>query len=289
MATKTFVMVKGLPGCGKSTYAEKLVLEREAGTAVRINRDLLREMLHANRFSGRKTESWVTTVRDMLITTAFSRGADLVISDDTNLDPKIEDRFRSLALSHGYTFKVADMTDVPMKLCIERDLKRPRSVGEKVIKDMHRRYLQQKPKEAEYVPGLPWAVLVDIDGTAAHMNARGPFEWDRVDEDEADEVVRDLVADSINRGDHVIMLSGRDAVCRDKTHQWLVENEFVFDDLLMREAGDMRDDTIVKAEIFDREVAGKYNVRFVLDDRDKVVVMWRERGLKVLQVAPGDF
>lgn len=28
---------------------------------------------------------------------------------------------------------------------------------------------------------------------------------------------------------------------------------------------------------------------FALDDRDRVVKMWREQGLKVLQVAEGDF
>lgn len=46
----------------------------------------------------------------------------------------------------------------------------------------------------------------------------------------------------------------------------------------------------VKKELFDRYVRDKYNIRFVLDDRDRVVKMWRnEIGLKVLQVAEGAF
>ena len=34
---------------------------------------------------------------------------------------------------------------------------------------------------------------------------------------------------------------------------------------------------------------GNYNVKFVLDDRNRVVEMWRSLGLTCLQVADGDF
>jgi hypothetical protein len=32
-----------------------------------------------------------------------------------------------------------------------------------------------------------------------------------------------------------------------------------------------------------------YDVKYVIDDRDQVVDMWRSLGLRVLQVAPGNF
>ena len=35
----------------------------------------------------------------------------------------------------------------------------------------------------------------------------------------------------------------------------------------MRSAGDKREDSIVKSELFDAHVRDKYNVQFVLDDR----------------------
>ena len=57
----------------------------------------------------------------------------------------------------------------------------------------------------------------------------------------------------------------------------------------MRQAGDNRDDRIVKREIYEREIKGRYNVRFVLDDRNKVVALWRDLGLPCFQVADGDF
>ena len=64
---------------------------------------------------------------------------------------------------------------------------------------------------------------------------------------------------------------------------------WVFDDLYMRLPNDLRKDSIVKQEIYEMCIKDKYNVLFVLDDRDQVVNMWREQGLKCLQVAEGNF
>jgi hypothetical protein len=58
---------------------------------------------------------------------------------------------------------------------------------------------------------------------------------------------------------------------------------------MMRKQGDFRRDSIVKKEIYDNDIKGKFDVEFVLDDRQQVVDMWREIGLKCLQVAPGNF
>ena len=292
---KTFVMCRGLPASGKSTWAEAEVLRNEAGTAVRINRDLIREMLHAGRWKGQKTEGFTVTARDLLITTAFSRGTALVICDDTNLDPKVEARLESLAVAHGYRFCIQDFTGVEVSTLVERDLKRPRSVGAKVIQGMYDRYLAPAPVAYEHKPGLPTAVIIDIDGTLAHMQSneagkqRSPYDWSRVGEDALDLVIKELMDDAINRGDIVILVSGRDEVCRQETKDWLNANNALYDQLFMRPEGDMRKDTIVKLEIYKAEIEERYNVRYVLDDRDVVVDMWRQLGLKVLQVAPGNF
>jgi len=57
----------------------------------------------------------------------------------------------------------------------------------------------------------------------------------------------------------------------------------------MRKTGDSRKDSIVKREIFEEHIKGKYRIQFVLDDRNQVVEMWRQLGLTCLQVAEGDF
>ena len=57
----------------------------------------------------------------------------------------------------------------------------------------------------------------------------------------------------------------------------------------MRRTKDFRKDAIVKTELFDAHIRGRYEVLFVLDDRNQVVEMWRVMGLPCLQVAAGDF
>jgi len=56
----------------------------------------------------------------------------------------------------------------------------------------------------------------------------------------------------------------------------------------MRKAGDKRKDSIVKYEIA-KELVEKYYIKYVFDDRNSVVKMWREAGFRCLQVADGNF
>ena len=58
--------------------------------------------------------------------------------------------------------------------------------------------------------------------------------------------------------------------------------------MFMRPKDDYRKDSLVKKEIYNNELS-KYNVLFVYDDRNQVVDMWRELGVKVFQVEPGNF
>ncbi len=69
---------------------------------------------------------------------------------------------------------------------------------------------------------------------------------------------------------------------------WLDKNSLPIDLLLMREGGDQRLDSIVKREIYLRDIEPFYRVLFVVDDRPQVVATWQELGLPVLQVTdPG--
>ena len=58
----------------------------------------------------------------------------------------------------------------------------------------------------------------------------------------------------------------------------------------MRDDGDYRKDNITKLEMYNKHIKGKYDVEFVLDDRDSVVKMWRdELDLTCMQVDWGNF
>ena len=75
----------------------------------------------------------------------------------------------------------------------------------------------------------------------------------------------------------------------ESTIKWLKDNNINYDEIHMRQKNDYRKDSVVKKEIFYNIINKKYKVRFVLDDRDIVVNMWRDLGLDCYQVYKGNF
>lgn len=146
------------------------------------------------------------------------------------------------------------------------------------------------------------AVIFDIDGTLANCDERrelalasGKMDWDIFFDNEL--ISKDKVNESIKEiynkfcKDYIIIIfSGRAGYegVEETTKNWLVDNGIVWDWLDIREAGDRRDDTIVKKEMYDK-IKHEYDVLFCIDDRQRVVDMWREQGLVCLQCAKGDF
>lgn len=150
--------------------------------------------------------------------------------------------------------------------------------------------------------------IVDLDGTLALRRQgegeRGPFDWSRVGEDLPNLPVIRLVHGLWMAGDDFIHLSGRLDVCRLQTEMWLRTHVWnpLFPELQLWAEGDdspplfMRDearpympDDQLKREIYDQEIVGKYEITGVIDDRDRVVQMWRSIGLTCIQVADGNF
>lgn len=276
-------MLKGLPGSGKSKWA-KNQCECETDT-VRVNKDDIRAMMVSD-FS-KSNESIVLNVRDTLVGEALSRDKTVIV-DDTNFAPIHEKTLRMIAENWGADFKVK-MFDTPVDECIKRDAARANPVGRAVIMDMYRKYIKQVPESVKYVKGLPIAIIVDIDGTLAHMTVRSPYDYSKVDTDIVDEVVKNLVNYYRFTQHQVIIVSGRKDECYVSTSMWLAQNNIRHEALYMRKTNDNRPDYIVKREIYEKHIKGQYNITVVLDDRDQVVRMWREEGLKVLQVAEGNF
>ena len=63
----------------------------------------------------------------------------------------------------------------------------------------------------------------------------------------------------------------------------------VYDDFYMRPKGNIDSDVIIKRDFLNLVIKPKYNVLRVYDDRNCVVQMWRDEGVKCLQVEFGDF
>lgn len=277
------LMLKGLPASGKSTYAKELVAR---GGWKRVNKDDLRAMLDNSKWS-KANEKFVLTMRDNIIYNALAQQQSVVV-DDTNFNPVHEQALRDISDELKIPFEV-EFIDTPLEECLERNIHRPSPVREHVITDMYNQYLKPKP-EVYTPPNAPKAILVDIDGTLAHgINVtRKPYEWLKVGTDTVDPVIKDMIWMASDQY-KVVLLSGRDSICRQETIKWLRENNITYDELFMRPVDDSRKDSIVKRELFEENIRDRYNVVYVLDDRNQVVEMWRSMGLKVLQVADGNF
>lgn len=297
----------GIPASGKSTWAREWVAEDPTDRR-RVNRDDTRTFLGLKHGDN---EPFVTEVQQHIVRLHLSRGESVVV-DDTNLVPKFAKEW--LKIAQEFSAEVVwhdEFLKVDPRVCIDRDRNREAKVGADVIMRMAERAKQWKrPKLSEVpdlsgfkpyhgTPGKPKAYLVDIDGTVALNGdsrdnpARGWFDWHRVGEDKPNEKVVTLVR-AID-GLLPVFVSGRDAACRDITSDWIRREIWPerFDwvpVLHMRPEGDNRKDSLVKLEIFDREIRDNYDVQFAIDDRNQVVRAYRDvLGLTVLQVADGDF
>ena len=85
----------------------------------------------------------------------------------------------------------------------------------------------------------------------------------------------------------ISIFSGRSDIALDITRMWLAEFEVKYHDLKMRKQGDFTPDNELKQQWL--EEIGQENVLFCIDDRQKVVDMWRQQGLTCFQVASGNF
>ena len=169
-------------------------------------------------------------------------------------------------------------------------------------------------------------VIFDLDGTLANIDARrlkagspsgktptpSKMDWDVFFD--PDNIKLDTPNDPVIKmaqlfkkdGFKIVIFSGRNDRSFDTTKQWLNQNDVPFDLLVMRPdkfksdswpiadgnpaTSDMRfmPDDILKKKMLDTFVDIN-DVFLVVDDRQKVVDMWRDLGLNTFQVAPGDF
>jgi hypothetical protein len=58
--------------------------------------------------------------------------------------------------------------------------------------------------------------------------------------------------------------------------------------LHMRPDNDWRKDTVFKEEIYNEYIKDYWDVLFAIEDRDRVVKMWRRLGVVALQCAPDE-
>ena len=140
-------------------------------------------------------------------------------------------------------------------------------------------------------------VVFDIDGTLAKIDHRlhhvkkKPKDWTSFDAEISQDGVNEPVAEvmrSMSSRNLILLASGRNERSRFKTEEWLsLHNLNNYQKLYMRPKLDYRCDSVVKKEILDQIIADYGKPDMVFDDRPRVVNMWRESGIFVLDVYQG--
>ena len=140
-------------------------------------------------------------------------------------------------------------------------------------------------------------VIFDIDGTLADVSERihhvkkKPKNWNAffqgMAQDKAIHSMVRLCNILYASGIRILLCSGRNEEHRPQTVQWLAQQGVNYHELILRRNGDMRSDMVVKREMLVGIERSK--ILFVVEDRGRVVEMWRSEGLVCLQCAPGEF
>jgi predicted kinase len=296
MAT-TIHILKGLPGCGKTTLAKQLMQAEKK--IVRVNKDDLRTMIQFGGYNS-TTERVVVQAEYDLVDLWISKGFSVIV-DDTNLNPVHPQKYEEIAKKYPWaTVKYHDMLSIPIETCIANDLKRKGTGGHYVGRDniinMGFKFgvLKQQRK----------CVVFDMDGTLSDASHRQGFvrnpnplndnwspNWNLFFEHCHEDLPRleviNHAREAKEQGFEVIICSARPEDYRDKTESWLAQYGVPYDRLIMRRHADYRKDTIVKQEFLD-DFLDKTQIVQVYDDRPCVIrEVWRAAGLETIDCGNG--
>lgn len=142
-------------------------------------------------------------------------------------------------------------------------------------------------------------VIFDIDGTLMDIDHRRHFvsgdtkDWMAFKEhtiaDKPFDQVVDIALMYQDWGANIHLCSGRNESQREVTELQMRICGIEYKTLQMRWEKNYEPDEVLKYDMLQQLREDGYNPTLVFDDRDKVVQMWRDNGLRCFQVAQGDF
>lgn len=297
------LILVGVPGSGKSTFAKYFIRTEE--NWMRVCRDDFRAMYFSSSNLSPREENSITDMIDGAIAGLLRRRANVLI-DATHCKAEYINhyiaKFNHLA---DISFKIFDLDTQTIAECCD---KRNKETGKYISQSVQKKYIKEldvlkksfdfstRPKVdrreslTQQDSSLQKAIICDLDGTLALMDDRNPFDASHADEDRLNESVANTLRLFSKNGYQILLVSGREDRFKEPTLRFLEKHNINYDRLLMRKSNDFRKDSIVKREIYEGTILGKYYIEFVLDDRDQVVDMWiKELGLSCFQVNYGDF
>jgi hypothetical protein len=148
-------------------------------------------------------------------------------------------------------------------------------------------------------------IIFDLDGTLAIIDKRrdlsrkpnGKIDFkilhdpSNIHLDEPNMPVVKMARLFAEDGFNIVIFSGRSDKTKHTTRSWLTHNRIPFHSLVMRPHKSMGfvPDEVLKKKMLDDAPFDISDILMVVDDRQKVVDMWRSLDLTVFQVAEGDF
>ena len=287
-------LMRGVSGSGKTTYAKTLNAER-------VSRDDIRAELtgRSDKFAGdSKFEAQVTRVQKERVRDLLIARKDVVI-DDTNLIDKHAVEWLNMAHDYGHAYDVL-LADTSLDMARYRNATREDAVSESVIRRQWSRWVNIGEIHPTH-PFVDWSMhvpdpnktrvfAVDLDGTLC-LNETGlsPYDPAHYPLDTPNPALLVVLDSLAAQRIPWVVTTGRDEEYRPVCEKWLYRHGLSPEAIFMRPAGDERRDDVVKAEMYNRHIRGTYDLMAVFDDRQRVVDMWRARGIPCFQVADGDF
>lgn len=303
---RKIIVLIGISGSGKTTKAAEYL--KQNPNTLRVNRDDIRMQITASnqRMLKRDIENLVSKIQDEQIRTMLLSGYDVLI-DNTHLKTKYLDE---IYMKFGHMAKIyTSWINCTLEFAQNRVLKRDSITNVDYIERQHNDYLKLEKDVKDFKPSLkgmhpfagmphnneiPNTIICDLDGTLSLYDEKKSaydrdFENDTWNKAVGTVLESFLISHNFGENPDIIhFFSGRNAKHKDKTLEFLTKNGLIPDQefkLVMRAEDDARRDSVVKMEMFEQNIPGKYNPLFVIDDRLQVIEeCWNRLGLFVFNV-----
>lgn len=266
-------------------------------------------------------EQLVTEIQEKEIARHLIKNHKIII-DNTNLKKKYIQDYINVILDIKENLDDVEIKTfyIDIDEALKRNLNREEKfISEKVIRKQYEQFLSyknidlnfenkqtRKKKEWNYASfdiekyvdkkeNSNHYIICDLDGTSAHRDVlekrsghlfmRNFYGYSECQFDKPDIVVSEILKSMYNSGFKIIFVSGRKESSRKFTESFIKNKLSFFKgeyQLFMRKDRDNRSDDIVKYEIFNEHLRSLSGIFCVFDDRKRVIAMWEELGIKVL-------
>lgn len=299
--------LKGAPSSGKSTWSKNELI-KDPTRYLHINNDSLRDSFNGSVYSS-EYEKLITETRNFLIREGLKRDLDIII-DNVNANNRHWEATCKIAKESNKDVQIVEkLFYLELDELLLRNSKRegiarvPDDVVKKFFKDLGgKQFKFSNPRNEIFTKStlamdrtiepmwqdetLPRATVWDNDGTISNIHSgRSPYDASTADLDIPHKHVIECMRLYFQAGYKILFVSGREEKDRAPTERFYQKHfPEVKYELFMRPTGDFRKDVIIKSEIFNNHIKGKYFLAGWYEDRLQIVKWAYEIGLPIFRV-----